>query len=722
MDNAREQYLHDNPDIDPSNNTVEIEGDGGKATIETQQEDIMKGEAVIGQETTTHREINTDEAQIKDDIQEVKTDTGQAKMMESDGRSDIDTNNNIPDGAKILNVTEFHNENQDLKLTEYEQDGKVYITDGNQTRLAPEGQSAEQRMETWKNMLKETAGAGYDDNGQAIVHEQPAQEIVKEEVKEEVGTIKAEIKETEVRTTEPEIKETHTTEQPTSTAEATQNDAVQNMGITPLTTTQSGLTYSISENGQMHINADFGGIHENGTLNMRYVNHLLPEEYTDPNKLIATDDINKVKAELRGIVMRNEVYNDLQAQSATRELTGNEKTFMQAHEAQLEQKGLISREDGVLEYKDTPKDQYFQIEQPQENATVALEAVDKVSTGDHYDTPDGLPPVYEGDDKVVTAEQAADPISTGDHYDTPDGLPPVYDPNEDNNKLSAAEKISMLRNGHSLQSSHGSLSDRINAMKGNSNSYDEFMASVQQGYSNNINAVEEEYSSNAEAIKQEYSNFVENTNNEYNANAANVNREYSENVDKINKEFENTQQQWQQEHDSFLAQKAAYEASHSGYQDYSSSVQQLGLHNSSVLSHSEGIQVKSHEFNGNSASYKIYEQTEFRQGSNGFALSHNDEIRSVTTDGKGNLEFKVTENGQSRLMTKEEVNNFCSEIKSQGEKVDNFNGKLLKHIEDTKNVKTAMGQMEYGSAPKTHTDGSTQHSNTSFKGKSSSRV
>ena len=270
-------------------------------------------------------------------------------------------------------------------------------------------------------------------------------------------------------------------------------------------------------------------------------------------------------------------------------------------------------------------------------------------------------------------------------------------------------------------------------MKGNSNSYDEFMASVQQGYSNNINAVEEEYSSNAEAIKQEYSNFVENTNNEYNANAANVNkeynennanvnREYSENVDKINKEFENTQQQWQQEHDSFLAQKAAYEASHSGYQDYSSSVQQLGLHNSSVLSHSEGIQVKSHEFNGNSASYKIYEQTEFRQGSNGFALSHNDEIRSVTTDGKGNLEFKVTENGQSRLMTKEEVNNFCSEIKSQGEKVDNFNGKLLKYIEDTKNVKTALRQMEYGSTPKTHTDGGTQHFNTAFKGKSSSRV
>ena len=147
----------------------------------------------------------------------------------------------------------------------------------------------------------------------------------------------------------------------------------------------------------------------------------------------------------------------------------------------------------------------------------------------------------------------------------------------------------MLRNGHSLQSSHGSLSDKVNAMKGNMSSHDEFVASVQQRYSDNVNAVEEAYNNNVEKVNQEYNNFQE----------------------KVNNEFESTQQQLQQKHDEFLAQKAAYEASHSGYQDYSSSIQKLGLHNSSVVSHSESIEIKSHEFDGNSASYRIYEQTEF---------------------------------------------------------------------------------------------------------------
>lgn len=470
LDNAREQYLQDNPEIDSENNTVVIEGEGGKATIETQKEDIMKGEAVIGQETTVHREIETDEVQIKDDIQEVKTDTGQAKIMESEGRSDIDTNNNIPDGAKILNVTEFHNENQDLKLTEYEQDGKVYITDGNQTRLAPEGQSAEQRYQTWNNMLKETAAAGYDDNGQAIIQEQPAQEAVKGEVKEGV--------------------------------------------------------------------------------------------------------VNEPKGET---------------------------------------------------------------------------------------------------------------------------------------KLSA-EEMNKLRNGQSLESQRTSLADRVKGMK-TDNGYDSFSSGAKNDY--------EEF---MKSVNKEYSDGVASVNKDYQENLNNVQQDYKDAVDKNNAEFEQFRQEGMQAHDTFLAEKAAYESSHSGYQDYSASVQQLGLQNSSVLSHSEGVTVRTHEFEGNSASYKIYEQTEFRQANNGFVLVHNDEIRAVTTDGKGNLEFKISENGQVRNMTKDEVNNFCSEVKSQGGNSDNFNGKLLKHIEDTRSVKDAQGTMKYGVASNNHGNGSIQNTNTVFKGNSTTRI
>lgn len=455
LDNAREQYLQNNPEIDVDNDTVVIEGDAVNATIETQKEDIMQGEAVIGQETTIHREINTDEAQIKDDIQEVQTDTGQAKIMESEGRTDIDTNNNIPDGAKILNVTEFHNENQDLKLTEYEQDGKVYITDGNQTRLAPEGQSAEQRYQTWNNMLRETAAAGYDENGQAVVNEQATQEPKAAQVKGENAGAETETKggvETKV-----------------------------NAGITP------------------------------------------------------------------------------------------------------------------------------------------------ESLGDHYDTHDGLPPVYNGQEEA---------------------------PQE----LAPAKKIEMLGHGQSLQGGRSSIADRLNAMKDGNSNYESFVANANSG-------------------------------------------------------FELAQQEQQQQHDAFLAEKAAYEATHSGYQDYSSSMQRLGLQNSSVLSHSEGLGTRSHNFNGDSASYNVYEQNEFRQANNGFALAHNDEIRLVTTDGKGNLEFKVAENGQTRLMTREEADKFCSEVKAAGaraaENGNNFNNELFKHIEDTKHVRDAQGVMKYGVVARGNTDGGT---------------
>ena len=63
-------------------------------------------------------------------------------------------------------------------------------------------------------------------------------------------------------------------------------------------------------------------------------------------------------AALKGIVLNNAVYNDLKRESAKRDLSEPEKKFMQTHEAMLQKRGLTRCDDGVLEYKDCPKDQY----------------------------------------------------------------------------------------------------------------------------------------------------------------------------------------------------------------------------------------------------------------------------------------------------------------------------------------------------------------------------
>ncbi|MBQ8482091.1 MAG: hypothetical protein IJ532_06110 [Alphaproteobacteria bacterium] len=442
LDNARKQYLQNNPEIDINNNTVNIEAEGGNATIETKTDDIMKGEAVIGQEAEIHREIHTQEADIKDDIKEITTDTGQAKLMESEGRNDIDTNNNIPDGARILNVTEFHNENQDLRFTEYEQDGKVYITDGNHTRLAPEGQSAEQRYQTWNNMLRETAAAGYDDTGAVIA--------------------------------------------------STQNNT---------------------------------------------------------DNAVNKDAIN----------LNNETTLD---------------------------KSNSSTED--------------------------------------------IPPANN------------DGNNNGEH------------------KLSLAEQLARLRNGQSL-SGNNNGDDA-------SGSYEDFVAKVRAGYDQNNSTVLQD----TENFKNDIQNKVDNS------------------VDQV-----------LEDHNRFLAEKADYEQNgYKGFQDYSSQVDKLGLSNSEVLSQSQHTGTRSHSIGAESASYQTFEQTEFRQGSNGFALMHNNEIRSVTTDDKGNLQFQITENNQTRLMTRDEANRFCNEIKTQGLNSENFNNRLFKTIEDTKHIGDARGLIKYGTEPR----------------------
>ena len=67
LDNAREEYLNNHPEIDNHDNKVKIEGQGGlEATIKTEKDDIMAsdGEGVIGQETEIDRKIEVGDIKI----------------------------------------------------------------------------------------------------------------------------------------------------------------------------------------------------------------------------------------------------------------------------------------------------------------------------------------------------------------------------------------------------------------------------------------------------------------------------------------------------------------------------------------------------------------------------------------------------------------------------------------------------------------------------------
>ena len=303
-------------------------------------------------------------------------------MQESTGRVDYNSQNNIPDGAKVTGTYHFENDNQKLDITAYEADGKTYVTDGNSTRELPEGQSIEKMYKTANAMLKETAEVSYQEaQRQPAVNEAevkvaadrtgPAPAANETEVKGDAQPAPA-ANETEVKVTADRTGPAPTAggsydtpdgNPPTATADVRDGTQPAEAVFVPgqPTTTQSGLTYSISESGHLSTQAHMGGIHADGVLSGRYVEHLLPEEYKHPSGSMSSEQIAAAKMQIQGLILHHEVYNDLQAQSETRGLTEAEKNFMTVHEKQMEARGLVSREDGVMEYKNTPKDQYYQL-------------------------------------------------------------------------------------------------------------------------------------------------------------------------------------------------------------------------------------------------------------------------------------------------------------------------------------------------------------------------
>ena len=442
MDKAREMYLKNHPEIPAENNKVEItQGDDFKSSIETQKENITKDGTVIGQETAIHRELpDQNDNTIKDDIKEVRTDAGQAKLMESEGRIDGDTKNNIPDEAKILSVNEIHTQDQDMKITRYEHEGKVYITDGENTRLAPTHgpQSAENLHETWKAHLKDVASGEYDGNATNTVQDTQQAQVPAGQtpvtpaeqspvtpagqdgkggaVNTDSGVKTADGTPPTGNGTPPSTEQGHDTppevskDVRTAGGDEAQSDTPPDNHLNMPSTTQSGLSYRFSENSNtisITNNPHWTGNNGDGVFSGRYVNHLLPEEYADKP---TTEEILKARAEIQSIIVQHEIYNDLNAQSETRELTQVEKSFMKAHETLIEQKGLVSREDGVLEHKDTPKEQYFQLKlQPNEEVHESVSTAEQpvqnaVTTHEFVQKANGFAITENGETRMVVAD------------------------------------------------------------------------------------------------------------------------------------------------------------------------------------------------------------------------------------------------------------------------------------------------------------------------------
>lgn len=186
------------------------------------------------------------------------------------------------------------------------------------------------------------------------------------------------------------VEETTIDKQKTKSVELPKDEKIEGFDLETMqqeaqkqtkTTTPEGITYSFDSTGKLTVN---------GALRSGDVSHLMPgyekehsskqvygveakvtinHAYKDDKGMYHCGgsigkDYNAVIMQereiLNGIAANNAVYGDLKRESAKRNLSEPEKKFMKTHEAMLQQRGLIRCDDGVLEYKDCPKDQHNQ--------------------------------------------------------------------------------------------------------------------------------------------------------------------------------------------------------------------------------------------------------------------------------------------------------------------------------------------------------------------------
>ena len=186
-----------------------------------------------------------------------------------------------------------------------------------------------------------------------------------------------------VKVSETTINETTTASKDGVDFEAMQKEAMKQAPTQKQTKTLTpeGISYSFDSTGKLTVN---------GALRSGDVDHLMPgyEKENSSKQVYGVEakvtinhaykddkgmyhcggsigkDSNAVRMQereiLNGIAANNAVYGDLKRESAKRNLSEPEKKFMKMHEDMLQQRGLVRCDDGVLEYKDCPKDQHNQ--------------------------------------------------------------------------------------------------------------------------------------------------------------------------------------------------------------------------------------------------------------------------------------------------------------------------------------------------------------------------
>ena len=275
------------------------------------------------------------------------------------------------------------------------------------------------------------------------------------------------------------------------------------------------------------------------------------------------------------------------------------------------------------------------------------------------------------------------------------------------------------------------LTDASNASfneftQGAQNDQAEFTQGARNGYADFAQGSDDAFAAFAQGNRDAFAGFAQGNLDGFNDDASDfrsqfnsfkqgITQEYEDEAAQQRGQFTNTQGQNQASFDAlkeeaaaqreaFLAAKAEYEQNgYKGFQDYSSQADKVGLNGSEVLSQTQENRTHSLEtFGGGISSYTTYEQTEFRQASNGFALMHNNEMRSVVVEGQ-NLHFQVTENGTTRDMTANEATQFMKDVRSAGAQVNgehSFNDKLFKTVENHKALTDARGTSHYAAEPR----------------------
>ncbi len=413
---ARGNYLNHHPEIDFGNNSVEITGEDLDATITTSTEELKHNDTVIGYEKSVDTVIKSSELDMERHEQLAHTDTGEVKLTTNEGVVAASGNENIPEGAKIVSVVDFKNDQSELHITKFEVtdengDVKSYIADNSgNVKETPANYDENKIYANGKGLVHDTAvtkleaeqqKAETEQTGAQAVNlgvvEKPADQMDMSEIRAQqeaaleaeqtgaqavnLGVVEKPSDQMDMSEIREQQKAALEAEQIGAQAETKQEQHEDNSSEASVPIHEvNGFKYQIDENGELTGNCHL--FIDNKVMDTALVQHLMPDYNSDGTQRFGGSGIDWAYKDEKGmyhcggsigtikdsvrmaerialqtIVKNNVAYNDL-ALKDQETLTDGEKKFMHNHEAALEKRGLVNQKGGVLEYKDCPPSKY----------------------------------------------------------------------------------------------------------------------------------------------------------------------------------------------------------------------------------------------------------------------------------------------------------------------------------------------------------------------------